>query len=138
MTKSPNAIDVQVGANLRFLRHRSGMSQEVLAAHLGIAFQQVQKYEKGSNRISASKVVIAARVLGCPITDLFHGVEGFSAAEAAIPRTGYQTSISVRTMQMIDALPRKQRAAVVGLVRTLTASHFTSENEGVAERGMID
>lgn len=137
MNKSPNAIDVQVGANLRFLRHRRGMSQEVLAGHLGIAFQQVQKYEKGSNRISASKVVLASRVLGCAIAELFHDVEGSSATEAPTPRTGYQTNRSVRTMQMIDALPPKQRAAVVGLVRTLTASN-TSENGGVTELGRND
>ena len=59
-------IDVAVGARMRIRRKEVGMSQQKLAEHLGVTFQQVQKYERGANRISASMLVRAARALGCP------------------------------------------------------------------------
>jgi len=59
-------IDVAVGARIRIRRQELRMSQETLAKHLGVSFQQVQKYERGSNRISASMLVRTARALDCP------------------------------------------------------------------------
>jgi len=59
-------IDVAVGARIRIRRKEIGMSQQKLAEHLGVTFQQVQKYERGANRISASMLVRAARALNCP------------------------------------------------------------------------
>jgi len=58
-------IDVAVGARLRIRRQELGMSQTTLGEHLSVTFQQVQKYERGSNRISASMLVKAARALEC-------------------------------------------------------------------------
>ncbi|MCW2309682.1 helix-turn-helix domain-containing protein [Rhodobium gokarnense] len=75
-TKQPNAIDVQVGHNIRKIRNVKGMSQEKLGEHLGVSFQQVQKYEKGTNRVSSSKLVSIARALDTDIATLFDGVEG--------------------------------------------------------------
>lgn len=69
--KSPNPTDVYVGARMRMQRMVLGMSQETLAGHLGITFQQVQKYEKGTNRIGASRLQIIARILGVPINFFF-------------------------------------------------------------------
>ncbi|MCD2184204.1 helix-turn-helix domain-containing protein [Rhizobium sp. GN54] len=69
-----NQIDVAVGANLRRIRSLRQMSQEALAAQLGITFQQIQKYEKGFNRISASKLVLTAEALECDLSSLFAGV----------------------------------------------------------------
>ena len=62
----PSPIDVAVGARIRVRRQELGMSQQALAEALGVSFQQVQKYERGANRISASMMVRAARALGCP------------------------------------------------------------------------
>lgn len=64
-------IDVAVGARMRLLRRDRGMSQSQLADALGLTFQQVQKYERGHNRISASKLLTAARVLGVQIAEMF-------------------------------------------------------------------
>jgi transcriptional regulator with XRE-family HTH domain len=61
--KMPNPIDVHVGSRLRMRRMLVGMSQEKLGEHLDLTFQQVQKYEKGSNRISASRLFDMARIL---------------------------------------------------------------------------
>lgn len=63
---SPNPIDVAVGARIRLRRKELGMSQAALAEQLGVSFQQVQKYERGANRISASMLVKTARALDCP------------------------------------------------------------------------
>ncbi|MBW9064727.1 helix-turn-helix transcriptional regulator [Rhizobium herbae] len=68
---TPHQIDIHVGNRLRSRRLVLGMSQEKLGDHLGITFQQIQKYEKGTNRISASKLQAAAAVLGVPVTYFF-------------------------------------------------------------------
>ena len=62
--RGPDPIDVTVGLRLRTLRKSKGMSQEALGRALGITFQQIQKYERGTNRISASMLVKSARALG--------------------------------------------------------------------------
>ncbi|MGE0007256.1 MAG: helix-turn-helix domain-containing protein [Parvibaculaceae bacterium] len=68
MTKrDPNFVDRHVGNRVRMRRLLVGMSQEKLGELLGITFQQVQKYEKGSNRVSASRLYQIARVLGVPV-----------------------------------------------------------------------
>jgi transcriptional regulator with XRE-family HTH domain len=81
--KSPNPIDIHVGGRVRMRRMLVGMSQEKLGDSLGLTFQQVQKYEKGANRIGASRLYQIARVLGVPIEFFYDGVaaEGHAAAE---------------------------------------------------------
>ncbi|MFT3988184.1 helix-turn-helix domain-containing protein [Aestuariivirga sp.] len=77
MTKrDPNFIDVHVGNRIRMRRQIVGMSQEKLGELLGITFQQVQKYEKGSNRISASRLYHAAKTLGVPVQFFFEDLPG--------------------------------------------------------------
>lgn len=65
--KAPNPIDKHVGSRVRMRRMMLGMSQEKLGDALGLTFQQVQKYEKGVNRIGASRLFDLARVLGVPV-----------------------------------------------------------------------
>jgi transcriptional regulator with XRE-family HTH domain len=67
----PHPVDVYVGSRLRAERMAKGWSQTDLAQALGLSFQQVQKYEKGANRISASVVVTACEALGIELADLF-------------------------------------------------------------------
>jgi transcriptional regulator with XRE-family HTH domain len=76
--KSPNAIDIHVGGRVRFRRKILGMSQVNLAKSLGIAFQQIQKYEKGTNRIGASRLQRIAEILGVPIGFFFENDETLS------------------------------------------------------------
>ena len=70
-----NPIDAIVGKNVREKRVLSGLSQEELGEAVGITFQQIQKYERGQNRISASRLVELAKAVGVPVTELFAGVE---------------------------------------------------------------
>jgi transcriptional regulator with XRE-family HTH domain len=73
MTKTPNPIDRHVGARVRMRRLMVGMSQSKLAESLEVTFQQVQKYEKGANRIGASRLQQLARVLEVPPSFFFDG-----------------------------------------------------------------
>ncbi len=72
--RSPNPIDVHVGLQVRLRRKELKISQEKLAEALGLTFQQVQKYERGANRISASKLYEIARALHVPIGWFFEGL----------------------------------------------------------------
>ncbi len=69
--KQPNPIDVHVGSRVRLRRTMQGMSQEKLGESLGITFQQIQKYEKGANRIGASRLQNISRVLNTPVAFFF-------------------------------------------------------------------
>ena len=68
-------VDLYVGSRLRIRRKVMGLSQTQVAVALGITFQQIQKYERGSNRISASKLFDAARLLQAPVSYFFEGLE---------------------------------------------------------------
>ena len=72
--RSPNPVDLHVGGRVRLRRKLIGLSQEQLADALGLTFQQVQKYERGSNRVSASKLYAIARTLGVPVAFFFDGL----------------------------------------------------------------
>lgn len=74
--KKPNPIDVHVGSRVRLRRTMLGMSQEKLGESLGITFQQIQKYEKGANRIGASRLQQIATVLDTPISFFFEDAPG--------------------------------------------------------------
>ena len=68
--KSPDPVDVQVGSRIRLLRQGAQMSQTDLAEQLGVTFQQVQKYEKGMNRVGAGRLTKIAAALGVPVSEL--------------------------------------------------------------------
>lgn len=87
--KAPNPIDKHVGSRVRMRRMMVGMSQEKLGESLGITFQQIQKYEKGTNRIGASRLQQISIVLAVPVAFFFEGAptlvpneEGFSEASS--------------------------------------------------------
>ena len=70
-TGIPNPIDVHVGKRIRMRRQFLGMSQATLAEQLGVTFQQVQKYEGGANRVSASRLAEVAHILDVPVPHFF-------------------------------------------------------------------
>ena len=74
--RKPNPVDVHVGGRVRLRRMLLGMSQEKLGEHLGLTFQQVQKYEKGANRIGASRLFELARILGVNVQFFFEDLPG--------------------------------------------------------------
>ena len=72
-TKAPNPVDRYVGSRVRMRRIMLGMSQEKLGDALGLTFQQIQKYEKGTNRVGASRIQQISEILQVPVSFLFEG-----------------------------------------------------------------
>jgi len=88
--RTPLMVDVQVGRQLRLARKNRDVSQEALAAALGITFQQVQKYESGANRLSASKMYAAAVFLKVEVSFFFDGLpDTLNPGDARIVVPGY-------------------------------------------------
>jgi transcriptional regulator with XRE-family HTH domain len=79
----PNPVDLHVGSRIRMRRKVLGVSQEKLAEGLGLTFQQVQKYERGANRVSASKLYEIARALTAPVAYFFEGLLDPTSASAS-------------------------------------------------------
>lgn len=96
--KKPNPIDIHVGSRVRLRRTMLGMSQEKLGEHLGITFQQIQKYEKGANRIGASRLQQISSVLNTPVSFFFEDAPGM----AAMTPTGFAEAES--TNYVVDFL----------------------------------
>jgi transcriptional regulator with XRE-family HTH domain len=92
-------VDIEVGARIRQRRLLLGMNQETLASRLGLTFQQVQKYEMGANRVSASRLSDVADVLGVPVAYFFGGMV---ADEAALTVEERQTRDVMRRPETID------------------------------------
>ncbi|MEZ5783045.1 MAG: helix-turn-helix transcriptional regulator [Rhizobiaceae bacterium] len=80
--KKPNPIDIHVGGRIRMRRNMLGMSQEKLGESLGITFQQVQKYEKGTNRVGASRLQDIASIMNAPVAFFFEDAPGSEGASS--------------------------------------------------------
>lgn len=107
-------MDVKLGGRVRARRIEIGMSQESLADHLGVTFQQVQKYEKGANRISASRLFDIAKALDIPVCDFFEGLAGASKTASSRPAGADEL------MRLFTDIPNaKVRRRVLDLVRAM-------------------
>jgi transcriptional regulator with XRE-family HTH domain len=95
--KVPNPIDVHVGSRVRFRRLEVGMSQEKLGDALGLTFQQVQKYEKGTNRIGASRLQHLSRILQVAVVYFFEGTPGQLKAKGNAPSSAYVSDFVATT-----------------------------------------
>jgi transcriptional regulator with XRE-family HTH domain len=95
---APHPTDVHVGRRLRFRRSMLGISQTQLAEKVGLTFQAIQKYERGENRISASRLHQFAEILGVSVADFFDGLPGAKAGAAAmhLPAAGDYLGLSER------------------------------------------
>jgi transcriptional regulator with XRE-family HTH domain len=94
--RSPTAADSQVGASIRAHRLLASMSQDHLAQRLGVSFQQIQKYEKGMNRVGAGRLPLIAEIFGVPVGALFGGTA--SVQGGAVPAKLMTDSASVRLL----------------------------------------
>jgi transcriptional regulator with XRE-family HTH domain len=99
--KQANPIDAMVGNRVRLRRMLIGMSQEKLGELLGLTFQQVQKYEKGVNRIGAGRLYQVAHILGVPIGYFYEGVA--DQAPAAMPATPNNHQAAPPVMEFLSS-----------------------------------
>ena len=139
MKKSTGQIDKEIGSRIRMRRMLVGMSQEKLGEMLGLTFQQVQKYEKGTNRISVGRMIDIAQVLGVEIGFFFEGLvgtkKGQGFTEPAQPPFVTDFMATQDGHQLMRAFTRiknpKTRRAVVQLAASLAANdNDEAEDEG--------
>ena len=115
--KRPDPVDVEVGHRIRIERLARGLSQTALANQLGVTFQQVQKYEKGLNRISASRLHDIASALGIEVTVFFEGLPP-NKANASSKRRDDETTRGGRLAEM---LATREGAELIDLFSALTS-----------------
>lgn len=143
MTKSPNQIDKHVGSRVRMRRMLLGMSQERLGQALGVTFQQVQKYEKGVNRIGASRLQQLSDVLEVPPSYFFEGAETRPVGGLAEAPSAFTMSDIVPTAESLMLLrtflriqnPRLRRR-VLDLVVALAEEKEAEISPEVASAGL--
>jgi transcriptional regulator with XRE-family HTH domain len=129
-SKQPHAIDVAVGSRVRRARVDRGLSQGALAERVGVTFQQVQKYENGSNRISASKLVeIADTLLVAP--EVF--LRGLGQAQGETVSSVARPPGAEDLVTMYAELPPPVRESVLQIVRSLL-ENFERPARGLAPR----
>lgn len=117
----PHSADLHVGARLRFRRKMMNLSQTDLAEALGITFQQIQKYERGANRISASKIYEAACFLGVTVTFFF---EGLGDPQIIAPANEVMQKLTmlpdgVELANKWPKIPAKIRHGLMAVIRSL-------------------
>ena len=130
-SRSPSPIDIHVGSRVRLRRMLLGMSQEKLGEQLGLTFQQVQKYEKGINRIGASRLFDLARVLGVSVQFFFKEASLTAEADQSVHEESTGESLIVELLRSRDGLElnkaflrisdARARRAIVELVCSLGA-----------------
>jgi len=123
LKKEPKAVDCHVGARIRSRRLMLNLSQTKLADALGLTFQQVQKYEKGTNRVGASRLAQIAETLQVPVSWFFEGTGGkmrkSDGSENAIDNF-VATTDGVALVRAFTAIPdAKVRRAIVELVQRI-------------------
>lgn len=133
MIKGPDPIDIHVGQRVRARRKMLGLSQTQLGQELGVTFQQVQKYERGTNRIGSSRLFRMSTTLDVPVAYFFEGAEtkmpGYTSANEVMGEGVFERE---ETQELVDAYYRiadpRIRKKVLGLARLLSS--------GVDEYGM--
>ena len=126
MLSDPNPVDIHVGKRLRHRRTFVGMTQEQLGAALGITFQQVQKYERGANRIGASRLFDICRILEVAPQFFFESMPSdgeAGPADAGLPRHRSEDPVDRETMELVRVYRQIDSAAIrhrlLELARTL-------------------
>ena len=136
-TKAPNPVDKYVGSRVRMRRIMLGMSQEKLGEALGLTFQQIQKYEKGTNRVGASRLQQISEVLQVPVSFLFDGgpsgaVNGGASADGASPAYIADFLATSEGLALTRAFTRiadaKLRRSIVDLVEQIAARELKEQN----------
>ena len=118
--QKPNDTDSAIGRNLAALRRERRVTQQDLGDALGVTFQQIQKYERGSNRLSAGRLLDAARYFRVPVAQFYEGVAASADLPAAISDPVLAEDSASLTGYFLR-LPAEQRRAVLSLVDGLAA-----------------
>ncbi len=120
MSETAHPVDVHVGQRVRQRRWMIGMTQQQLASRVGIKFQQIQKYETGANRVSASRLWDIADALEVPVSFFFEGLEA-SADEAGAHGDMMTDKEALDLVRAYYAIPEHQRKSLFDLAQVLSA-----------------
>lgn len=123
-------IDAFIGARMKSRRTALKISQTKLAEAIGVRFQQVQKYESGANRVSASRLLAVAKHLNVPVSYFFDGIDGLTetaSANAAISMHALSNNQVAEILALVETLPKDQQEAVMAFLRSLSETTKTSE-----------
>lgn len=149
VVRTPDPLDVMVGAKIRIFRTHRGMSQSYLAGKIGVAFQQVQKYENGTNRVGASRLSRIAAVLGVSIGELFEPSKANSAgSKSPLRMLAERDALRVLTAfsrmsdprlrrsiaQLIESVADRQTAAKSSIARPGASKRLARRRTTVATR----
>jgi transcriptional regulator with XRE-family HTH domain len=115
-------VDVHVGKRIRQRRWMNGTTQQQLAEAVGIKFQQIQKYETGMNRVSASRLWDIAHVLAVPVSFFFDGLdaEGGETLQGDVPSDVLTDKEALELLRSYYAIPENQRRRLFDLARVLS------------------
>lgn len=113
-------VDVHVGKRIRHRRWMVGMTQQQLADQVGIKFQQIQKYETGMNRVSASRLWDIAATLGVPISFFFEGIDARKGPMSEIAGDILADKEALDLVRSYYAIPENQRRRLFDLARVLS------------------
>ncbi|MCA0042945.1 helix-turn-helix domain-containing protein [Celeribacter litoreus] len=118
-------VDVHVGKRIRHRRWMIGMTQQQLAEKVGIKFQQIQKYETGMNRVSASRLWDIAEAVDVPVAFFFEGMDASASAEqqptdAKVPSDILADKEALELVRSYYAIPENQRRRLFELARVLS------------------
>lgn len=115
-------VDVHVGKKIRQRRWLTGMTQQQLAEQVGIKFQQIQKYETGANRVSASRLWDISDALDVPVSFFFEGLESDSdgASAGSVPADIMADKEALDLIRSYYAIPENQRRRLFELARVLS------------------
>ncbi|AMY70189.1 helix-turn-helix domain-containing protein [Frigidibacter mobilis] len=113
-------VDVHVGKRIRHRRWMIGITQQQLAEKVGIKFQQIQKYETGMNRVSASRLWDISEVLGVPVAFFFEGLDSKTAAVKEVEGDIMADKEALQLVRSYYAIPEAQRRRLFDLARVLS------------------
>lgn len=125
----PDPIDVSVGRRVRLARKGRGLSQQALAEAVGITFQQIQKYESGANRVSASMLAKIAVTLATPVADLFGASDSVRGLTDDVAELLGETG-ALDLLRSYSRLPRHCRSALVVFVSVLGRTSTSDRGDG--------
>ncbi len=135
----PHEVDIHVGGRVRLRRSALGLSQDQLGAAIGLSFQQVQKYERGANRIGASRLYEMSKVLQTSISYFFEGFGDLGLAEEGDSSYQVDPVLKRETLELMRAfhqiLDPKKRKKVLKLVQGLAEESQRENQELEKERG---
>ncbi|MFK0207709.1 helix-turn-helix domain-containing protein [Agrobacterium sp. NPDC090283] len=131
-TKQPDPIDIHVGARIRLRRTLLGMSQDRLGTSLGITFQQIQKYERGMNRVGASRLQLIANILDVPVSFFFEdapsendNIPGATSSNKFNPINEFLASSEGLNLNraFVKIQDTKVRRSIIELTKALAVDH---------------